>query len=677
TFMVLAAGLFTLLSRLSGQRDLTLGSPVAGRNRPEIEGLIGFFVNTLVFRADTSRANDFRGLLEQVREAALGAFGHQEVPFERLVAELAPDDRDTSRTPLFQVALALQNAPLQDVSLAGLRLHPEQMPVDSAKFDLAFIVGGESGPLAATLEYATDLFDRATAARLCGQWLRILERGIAAPESELAALDLLSPAERQQLLLEWNDTEAPAAIPGHTLLHEPFETQAERHPEALAAVWEDQSLTYRELEARANQLASFLRSLGAGPGAPVGVWMDRSLDMLVAMLGSCKAGAAYLPIDASWPAERAEAVLAGTQVHFVLTRTDHLAAVQALQWRLPSLGDAICLDVAAPELPVEPLDVQATQELWDVIAERATDWVTAGGFYSAYTGEPFAEAEVLEYRDRVLGLAEPWLGRDASGKRVLEIGNGSGLILWELAPRVGHYVGIDPSERTQERNRERAAREGVSNVELLTGFAHEIEALPAGSFDLVILASTVQFFPGLVYLERVLDLALSRLAPGGAVVVADVMDPRRREDFRRSLAEYAAAHPGSAAGRHREARELTVDEAFFAGFPGTDEARVLHREQWHANELRFRYDVVLRKEEAAASSPVSDRSRAKRVWTGWHVGQSPAERPAISVSPVDIAYVIHTSGSTGEPKGIVVQHRPAVELCRWISNRFGVDPDDR
>jgi amino acid adenylation domain-containing protein len=685
-FMVLAAGLLTMLARLSGQGDVSIGSPTAGRNRPEVEGLIGFFINTLVFRADVSGAGDFLALLHHVREITLGAYAHQDVPFEKLVAEIAPD-RDMSRTPLFQVALAFQNAPLLDASLSGLEIHPAQLPVDSAKFDLAFIVGGESGALSASLEYTTDLFDRTSAARLAGQWQRLLAAATAAPDSALPALALLSPAERHQVLREWNDTRSEVSgIAGDTvLLHEAFERQVDLQPEALAAVWEEETLTYRELEGRANRLASFLSALGAGPGAPVGVWMERSTDMLAALLGTCKAGAAYLPIDAGWPAERAEAVLAGTQAGIVVTRRSHLAEVQGLQWRLPRLAHAVCLDVESPEPPPEPIELDGIQELWDVVSERAVDWITEAGFYSAYTGEPFSAEEVVEYRDRVVGLAEPWLGPDPREKRVLEIGCGSGLILFELAPRVGQYVGVDPSARTQERNRERAGRESRTNVELRTGFAHEIDALdiPAGSFDLVILASTVQFFPGLLYLEKVLDLALSRLAPGGGLIVADVLDPRRREDFRRSLAEFAAAHPGSAAARaaagRNEARELFVDEAFFAELPralsAAEGVRVLHREAGFPNELRFRYDVVV--EKAAVPAAVRPAGRSRRVWTGWHVAQSPADRPQPLASPVDIAYVIHTSGSTGEPKGIVVQHRPAVALCRWVNDTFGVGPHDR
>ncbi|MFP5284998.1 MAG: amino acid adenylation domain-containing protein, partial [Thermoanaerobaculia bacterium] len=234
-------------------------------------------------------------------------------------------------------------------------------------------------------------------------------------------------------------------------------------------------------------------------------------------------------------------------------------------------------------------------------------------------------------RDRVLSLAEPWIG---PGKRVLEIGSGSGLLMWEIAPRVERYVGLDPSPLTQERNRARGMQ-----VELPVGFAHEIEGWDEGSFDLVLIASTAQFFPGPIYLERVIRLAERLLAPGGALVIADVPDPR---------------YPH---------KVLSVDERFFLDLGAT----VHHRETGFDNELRYRYDVVLTRL----------KERRKELLTSWHVARASAERLAPVAAPEDLAYVIHTSGSTGQPKGIVVQHRPVANLVNWINPAFGLGPSDR
>jgi amino acid adenylation domain-containing protein len=639
-FMTLAAGLFALLARLTGQQDLVAGSPIANRNRREIEDLIGFFVNTLALRANTGRAPAFRDLLRQVREVSLGAYAHQDLPFEKLVEDLHPD-RDLSRSPVFQVLLALQNAPLPKTDLGGLLLEPLDLPSQAAKVDLCFALAEEDGTISGSLQYAADLFDAPTAVRLTRQLVTLLAEAAAQPLGRLLELPLTSEAERHQMLQEWNDT--AASFDERALLHGLFEARVEVHPDALAVVHEGEEITYGELDARANRLAGLLRRLGAGPSAPVGVWMERSPDMLTAVLGILKAGSAYLPLDASWPVERVETILAGTGARILVTGSSRLAAVQEIQWRLPELGDVVCLDVETPRPAPEPVDVQEVRGLWDFIAGQAVDRVTAGGFVHT-TGEPFSEAEVDEYRDRVLSLASPWIGPD---KRVLEIGSGSGLIFWEIAPRVAQFVGLDPSERTQEKNRETARREGLGHVELPTGFAHEIEGWPEGSFDLVILASTVQFFPGPFYLQRVLELALRLLAPGGAVLVADVLSPQARK-------------PGG--------RELIVDEGFFHDLPA--DVRVFHRTEGFANELRFRYDIVLTKGDGAAP--------AKRLWTGWHVASFPAERPEPGAAgPEDVAYIIHTSGSTGTPKGIVVQHRPVVNLIRWVNETFGVGPGDR
>ena len=519
----------------------------------------------------------------------------------------------------------------------------------------------DGGVLGGRVEYDVDLFDGTTAARWAHHFERLLAQAVAAPGARLSELSLLSEVERHQILGEWNDTRE--AFPETTLLHQFFEAVAARSPEALAALCAGRELTYGELEARANRLAHLLRDAGVERGAAVGVWLERSFDMLVAVLGILKSGGLYVPLDEAWPAARVESILASTGAAAILANGVRLAALDEMRWRLPALSDVVCLDLAGLEPPAEALDPGSVAELWDYVAERAVDRETAGGFVSAFTGLPFSAAEVDEYRDHVLTLAAPWL---RPGTRVLEIGNGSGLLLWELAARAGHVTGIDPSPLTQGRNRERAAAEGIANVELLTGFAHEAgDLLGDGErFDLILLASTVQFFPGPRYLERVVRWALDRLTPGGALLIADVLDARRREELARATAEHGGA--GAAARQ-----ELFLDEDLFRDLGAR--ASVHHRSDRSAgfpNELRFRYDVLL---QPGAVSP----RRRKRLWTGAHAASLPsAPLPAVA-GPEDVAYVIHTSGSTGKPKGIVVAHRSAVNLIDCLNRYFGVGPDDR
>jgi amino acid adenylation domain-containing protein len=654
-FMTLLAGFAALLQRSTGEEDLVVGTPVAGRTRIETEPLIGFFINTLALRIDLAGSQAFADLLERVRETALSAYAHQEIPFERLVEELAPE-RDRSRPPLFQVVLALQNAAVDGPAFPDLEIELIPPPAETTKFELSVVLTPTMHGLAGEIEYSRDLFDGPTIGRLAGQLTRLLAGAAAAPLRPLPELPLLSSGERHQLLFEWNDTDAP--FPGTLLLHELFEAAAERAPERTAAVCAGRELTYAGLEARSNRLSRLLRDAGVERGTPVGVWIERSLDMLTAVLGILKAGGHYVALDEAWPADRVEAVLAATRAPVIVAGPGLLGAVEEMSRHLPELSGVVCLAIPDPEPPVEALDPESVRELWDLVAERAVDRVTAAGFLSAFTGEPMSEAEVDEYRDRVLSLAAPWLLPEA---RVLEIGNGSGLLLWEMASRVAHVTGVDPSPRTRERNEAFAAGAGIANVALRTGFAHEIdEILGTGErFDLVLLASTVQFFPGPRYLERVIRRALARLAPGGALLIADVPDARRREELRRAVEEHRGAEAAA------ERRELSLDEGFFLDL-GAD---VHHRTAGFPNELRFRYDVLLSGGPAAPPR--------KRLWTGWHVDRKPAGRLPRAASPDDLAYVIHTSGSTGEPKGIAVQHRPAAHLIGWINRTFEIGPADR
>ena len=305
-FMVLQAGLAALLTRLGAGTDIPIGSPIAGRTDSALDDLVGFFVNTLVLRTDTSGDPSFRDLVGRVRAGNLAAYGHQDLPFERLVEVLNPS-RSLARHPLFQVVLTLQNNAAVSIDLAELSASVEAVATSSAKFDLTLSLGeeraadGSAAGIHGMLEYATDLFDRESVEALGGRLIRLLEASVAQPDCAIGRLDILDAAERQTLLCDWNDT--ARAIPVATL-PELFSAQAARSPEAVAVVFGEQRLSYAALDARANQLAHHLRRLGVGPEVVVGLCVERSLEMLVGLLGVLKAGGAYLPLDPSYPPER-------------------------------------------------------------------------------------------------------------------------------------------------------------------------------------------------------------------------------------------------------------------------------------------------------------------------------------------------------------------------------------
>jgi amino acid adenylation domain-containing protein len=299
-FMVLFTGFDALVSRYTGLEDLVVGTPIAGRTRAVLERLIGFFVNTLVLRTDLSGDPTVAEMLARVRETAVGAYSHQDLPFEHLVEKLQPQ-RDLSRNPLFQLMFNLLGAPPGKVESQGLTLSRLESAGGTSLFDLQVYLTDTGAGIAASWEYATDLFDASTIARLAGHFTTLLEGMVADPEARLAALPLLGSEEREQLLTGWNATARP--VPDGCV-HEWIAAQAARSPEAVAVVFGDESLTYRELDRRANGLARRLRSLGVGPEVRVGLAAERSPEMVVGLLAVLKAGGAYVPLDPSYPEER-------------------------------------------------------------------------------------------------------------------------------------------------------------------------------------------------------------------------------------------------------------------------------------------------------------------------------------------------------------------------------------
>ncbi len=322
-FMVVQSALATLLTRLGAGTDIPLGTPTAGRTDEALDDLVGYFVNTLVLRTDTSGDPTFQQLLARTRETDLAAYAHQDLPFERLVEVLNPE-RSTARHPLFQVMLALQNNPLPVLDLPGVETAHQQVDITTSKVDLSFDLtemfteDGAPAGIEAFLQYSLDLFDRETAQSLVTRLTRVLETVVADPARPLSRIDVLDAAERERVLVEWNDTAhevAPATLP------DLFQSRAARAPESTAVIFEEEQLSYGELNSRANRLARLLIAHGAGPEETVALAVPRSFELAVALLAVLKTGAAYVPVDPDYPADRIEYILDQSAPRLVLTTT--------------------------------------------------------------------------------------------------------------------------------------------------------------------------------------------------------------------------------------------------------------------------------------------------------------------------------------------------------------------
>jgi amino acid adenylation domain-containing protein len=368
-FMTLLSAFQILLWRYTGQEDIVVGTPIAGRNRAEIEALIGFFINTLALRTKLSGDPTFKELLARVRETAIGAYNHQDLPFEKLVEELHPE-RDLGRNPLFQVMFQFQNTLNPHLDLSGLTVTTLDVSTETAKFDLMLAAREENGELVCVMEYNTGLFAGETIERMLDHYAALLAGIVANPDERIASLPLMTEAERRQITGAWTDTqtEFPELQAGQNM-HQLFEQQAARTPSDVAVVFENERLTYDELNVRANRLAQHLRRQGAGPEVRVAICVERAVNMIVGLLGILKAGAAYVPLEPNYPRERLSYILEDSQAGLLLTQESLLAGLP------PSGATVICLDDIAAELTRE----SALNFASDVTLENAAHVIYTSG----------------------------------------------------------------------------------------------------------------------------------------------------------------------------------------------------------------------------------------------------------------------------------------------------------
>jgi len=398
-FMTLAAAFNVLLARYTGQDDICLGTVIANRNRTEVEPLIGLFANTLVLRTRIEGNPAFGEVLQQLRTTALEAYAHQDMPFEQLVDALKLP-RSTNHSPLFQVSFALQNTPMGELALPGLRLQLADTGGTAAKFDLALTMTERAGTLEASLEYDVDLFERGTIERMAAHFTRLLDAIVADPDCPVHDLPLMDAAETERLLA-WSSPRAAAPDTAATI-HGAFETQVARTPDGVALACGDEQLSYAELNARANRLAHFLRSQGVGNESLVGLFVDRSLDMVVALLAVLKAGGAYLPLDPSYPKDRLAFMLEDARPAVLLTQ-------QRLSRELPDLAA-----LGGPPIKAFCIDTQAAE--WQAFSSDNPDTPVLPGnlayviYTSGSTGKP--KGALLQH-DNVLRLfaqTDAWFG---------------------------------------------------------------------------------------------------------------------------------------------------------------------------------------------------------------------------------------------------------------------------
>ena len=655
-YMVLMSCVSYLFYKYTGCKDITLGMPEFKKEDTTNP------LNILPLKVNINSKETFKELLIRVKGDIIRADENKNLPMEIIAELLGGKPEDISS--LFKTIVLFEN------------IHDKNC-IEGMEPDILFCFCRSEEAIRIDLHYNEAMYRNEFAKSVLKHLVNIITSVTATPDILLSQAELLSKDEIKRILYDFNNTRR--SYSGNRTMHDLFEEQVEKTPDNTAVIFGDNEMSYKELNIQANRLAALLRNRGVKTGVFVGVLMERSLEMVIAVMGILKAGGIYVPFEPAFPRMRTQKILSDLNIHCVITQQPQSRTIIEMQWELPQLTDIVYMDVEDKELTMEDIDKTSVRQLWDHITEKSVDDVSAGGFVSSYTGNPFSKEEVDKYKNHVASLAAPHLGKD---KKVLEIGCGSGSIMFSIAPLVKEYTGLDPSELTQKRNDKNIKAVGFTNIKLVDGFAHEIDVLIEDTFDVVIISSVVQFFPGVIYLKKVIEKALKILNPGGTLIVADVMDTRRKDEFRNSLEEFRSKNAGQEGIRTKTDidGELYIDEQFFNEIKKSsiqvNEVKVLHRNNKFNNELDYRYDVVFNK-ASEDQVVVNDNEVKRNDWTLMDINSYSGENLCLDIKSDDMAYVIYTSGSTGVPKGVAVRHKPVINLIEWVNITFQVGSRDR
>jgi len=658
--MILAAGLVLLLQKYVHHHDIIIGTPIY---RQEIAGE---FVNTvLALRNTIDLEMTFKEVLLAMRQTIFDAVENQNYPMEALLYQLNLPFNETD-FPLFDAVAVLENIQDKDYIRA---IHPRMI----------FSFKRNPVGLEGTIEYDTGFYHHSTVERNAVHLVTLLQQALADVNVKVGEIDILSPGEKRCLLETVNEPTAGEVL--FKTVHEAFAAQVEKTPGNIALVFAGESITYLELEEKANRLARYLyQEKGIQADARVGLLMEKSGTCIAAMLGIQEAGGGYVPIDPGLPFEQIRHIVADAGIAVLLSEKKYLKVLNRLQWECQTLHSFLCMDTQDVYKEEEEQNPLMEQKLWEYVGESAVDDITGGGWQSSYTGEPLTKEEMEEYSRNVEVKLTPLLHKTT---RVLEIGCATGLTMFRLAPKTGFYYGTDLSPVIIRKNRERVEKEGYPDIKLDCLPAHEIHTLAEKDFDLIILNSVIQHFNGHNYLRRVIAKALDLLGPKGNLFIGDIMDQDKKEALIRDLEDFKNANQGKKYRTKTDwSEELFISRSFFhdlsVDFPVIAALEFSDKIGKVENELtKFRYDVLLRVDKSKKPQGSRGTQRKYKYQEDLRVlaGKEPTAVPAKTEAHY-LLYMIYTSGTTGKPKGVMVQHGNMVRLMRNTRGLFDFGSSD-
>ncbi|MGQ8874251.1 condensation domain-containing protein [Paenibacillus sp. TSA_86.1] len=673
-YMTLLSSVFALIHKYTGERDLIIGSPISGRTNYDYQNVIGFFVNTLALRTEVDVTQSFEDLLQRVKKNVIEAYENQEYPFDLLVDKLNLI-RDTSRSPLFNINVVLQNIKLEESDNQAFHIESKVLnDVEhiSTKWDMEFdFIEEQDGALLCTFEYYADIYSEDMIESFVANYLTLLENLINQPAEPLQKLNVVSPSSLELLL---NYSGGSTTEIDKVTLDEWFERQVQLHPDRTAITQGETSISYQELHQHMEQLAKAMHNtLGVKNGDIIGIYMNNSVDMIVSLMAVLSVGAAYVPIDPKQPLLRSKQIIEETEIKLILTQKEFLAAINKLQWECANFRTYVCLDSVDIHQEVEEAQSELMNtQIWDYVAETYHDQIGGSGWVSSYTGELLSTAEMEEYKNNVMFKLEKYLHPEV---RVLEIGCGSGLTLFKLAPEVGYYLGTDISEAIIEKNKQKAVELNLNHVDFKVLAAHEISQVMEQSFDIVILNSVVHCFNGHNYLRNVLADATPLLKDTGIIFLGDIMDQNRKDELISTLAIFKEEHGAQYRTKTEWETELFIAKEYIydlqLDLASLKSVEISDKIYTIDNELTlFRYDAILTFDKNLQS--INGGKKYKEQYDRKLLTFTEQEHFERQHVASDLAYILFTSGSTGKPKGVMVEHKSIVNYISWsLSHYFG------
>ncbi|WP_051870662.1 non-ribosomal peptide synthetase [Brevibacillus laterosporus] len=658
TLLVTVLSVLNLLFyKYSNQNDIVLGTTFADRIQYELQGQIGLYINTVPIRTQFTPNDGFHVLMSNVKNVTYHALQHRLYPFDLLVDDLQLKT-NKNRSPLFDVLVEVLNENNLIENWVGKRAELEIKPLpiedETSLMDMNIFFSEQGDELYIIIQYNSDVYEEKQIEFLVGHFEKIVRLAENNPNVPIKNYSILLDAE-QDLLAVFHQNNKP--FPQDKTLPLLIEEQAKLTPDKVAIYYQGESITYGELVEKANQIAYLLRDKDISRDQVVGILMDRSTLMVESILGVWKAGAAYLPLDSQQPIERMKYIVENSQVSFLIFEKKYSKEANQLQWECSQTTHIFCIDSEDVFDEDESIKETQSKSIWKYVTEKAQDDIEEGMWINSYTGHPFTQEEMNEYKENIFSKLSPYLNKET---KVLEIGCSSGFSMYRIAPFVKHYVGIDMTEFIIEKNRKIIQEKGINNIELACMYAHEIDKLQPESFDIVIINSVVQFFSGHNYLRKVIQKIVEIAKSEAIIFFGDLLDQRKKTNFLHSLQEFKKLNLNKDYKTWTDWSDyLFVCPEFFEDlvydFPEIDKIEHSKKIYTIENELtKFRFDTIVKiNKKEVKKLPLK---RYKHQYDATYLNQYSHRESICEAQPNDLCYIIYTSGSTGKPKGVMVEH---------------------